>query len=79
MDSAGNIISEDKGQRISKEMSRKFFPPRDGSGQRLLETKEDGSYDYRNSFDAMYAAVQVEKKGKAPGRQYSSLLWTTMI
>ena len=30
-----------------------------------METKEDGSYDYTKFFDAMYAAVQVEK-GKKP-------------
>ena len=79
VDSAGNIISEDIGTADFKgDVQKIFLPPRDGSGQRLLETKEGGSYDYTKFFDAMYAAVQVEK-GKSPRRQYSSLLWTTMI
>ena len=66
VDSAGNIISEDIGTADFKgDVQKIFLPPRDGSGQRLLETKEDGSYDYTKFFDAMYAAVQVEK-GKKP-------------
>ena len=66
VDSAGNIISEDIGTADFKgDVQKIFLPPRDGRGERLLETKEDGSYDYMKFFDAMYAAVQVEK-GKKP-------------
>lgn len=67
VDSAGSIISEDIGTADFKgDVQKIFLPPKDGNGQRLLETKEDGSYDYTKFFDAMYAAVQVEK-GKAAG------------
>jgi len=66
VDSAGSIISEDIGTADFKgDVQKIFLPPKDGNGQRLLETKEDGSYDYTKFFDAMYAAVQVEK-GKKP-------------
>ena len=66
VDSAGSIISEDIGTADFKgDVQKIFLPPKDGNGQRLLKTKEDGSYDYTKFFDAMYAAVQVEK-GKKP-------------
>ena len=65
VDSAGSIISEDIGTADFKgDVQKIFLPPKDGNGQRLLETKEDGSYDYTKFFDAMYAAVQVEKEKK---------------
>ena len=65
VDSGGSIISEDIGTADFKgDVQKIFLPPKDGRGQRLLETKEDGSYDYTKFFDAMYAAVQVEKGEK---------------
>ena len=66
VDSSGTIISEDIGTEDFKgDVQKIYLPPRGGGGRRLLETKEDGTYDYTKFFDAMYAAVQVEKGKKS--------------
>ena len=57
VDDAGNIISEDIGQADFKgDVQAIYLPPKDGSGRQLLETKEDGTYDYTKFLDALYAA-----------------------
>ena len=59
IDEDGNIISEDIGTPDFKgDVQKVYLPPRNGGGKRLLETKEDGSYDYVKFLDAMYAAKQ---------------------
>ncbi|MCC2821009.1 SrtB family sortase, partial [Lachnoclostridium pacaense] len=57
VDDAGNIISEDIGQADFKgDVQAIYLPPKDGSGRQLLETKEDGTYDYTKFLDALYTA-----------------------
>lgn len=57
VDKAGAIISEDIGAAdFQGDVQKIYLPPKDGSGHRLLETKEDGTYDYTKFFDAMQAA-----------------------
>ena len=57
VDDAGTIVSEYIGTNgFTEEVQKIYLPPKDGSGHRLLETKEDGTYNYTKFFDALYAA-----------------------
>lgn len=57
VDDAGTIVSEYIGtDGFTEEVQKVYLPPKDGNGNRLLETKEDGTYNYTKFFDALYAA-----------------------
>lgn len=74
VDESGNIVSEDIGTAGFKgDVQKIYLPPRDGSGHRLLETKEDGEYNYTKFFDAMYASAQIAKRADTAGiiRQFA--------
>ena len=60
-----------KGRLSLRDISWEAFPeavsaylraPESG-GRRLLETKEDGTYDYEKFFDAMYGAAEKSGEG----------------
>ena len=44
--------------RFTEAVQAHFLPPKDGGGQKLLEKKADGSWNYKKFFDALYAADQ---------------------
>lgn len=58
-DEAGNLLSEDISSKdFTEAVQAHFLPPKDGGGQKLLEKKADGSWNYKKFFDALYAADQ---------------------
>lgn len=56
IDHEGNIISEECWNPDFKgDVQRVFIPPENGGGTQLLERNEDGTYNYKKFFDALYA------------------------
>ena len=63
MDGEGKIISEDISWEAFPEAVQPYPPAPESGGRRLLETKEDGTYDYEKFFDAMYGAAEKSGEG----------------
>ena len=57
-DEAGNLLSEDISSKDFTEAVQAHFSAGRMAGQKLLEKKADGSWNYKNFFDALYAADQ---------------------
>ena len=52
-------MSEDVSSKdFTEAVQAHFLPPKDGGGQKLLEKKADGSWNYKKFFYALYAADQ---------------------
>ena len=63
VDGEGKIISEDISWEAFPEAVQPILRAPESGGRRLLETKEDGTYDYEKFFDAMYGAAEKSGEG----------------